>query len=206
MDSSQPNDQASGSQAAAKPSIDSLRTVEFRTTLRGYHMDDVDEYLERVAVEAEALQEQMRLASDRVKQATERVTSLEQQLEQARRTQQAQQAQNAQKAQATPSCRARRVRQTTRCSGRCCSRRSSWTRPGRRPNAKRATWSPRPRHEPRSIVADAEEHVRVMTEDAERSLREEVTASRTRTAPSWLPTSRRSRATSKQSGRGSERH
>ena len=69
-----PNDQAGGAQAATKPSIDSLRTVEFRTTLRGYHMDDVDEYLERVAVEAEALQEQMRLASDRVKQATERVS------------------------------------------------------------------------------------------------------------------------------------
>ena len=85
MDSSPPNDQASGSQAASKPSIDSLRTVEFRTTLRGYHMDDVDEYLERVAVEAEALQEQVRLASDRVKHASERATSLEQQLEQARR-------------------------------------------------------------------------------------------------------------------------
>ena len=88
METSQPNDQAGGAKPANKPSIDSLRTVEFRTTLRGYHMDDVDEYLERVAVEAEALQEQMRLAAERVRQVTERVSTLEQQLEQARRAQQ----------------------------------------------------------------------------------------------------------------------
>ena len=69
METSQANDQAGGSKPANKPSIDSLRTVEFRTTLRGYHMDDVDEYLERVAVEAEALQEQMRLSAERFKQA-----------------------------------------------------------------------------------------------------------------------------------------
>ncbi len=57
--------------------LESLRTVEFRQTLRGYHIDDVDEYLERVAVEAEALQEQLRQAHERVRQATERITQLE---------------------------------------------------------------------------------------------------------------------------------
>ncbi len=62
-------------------SLDSLRTVEFRQTLRGYHIDDVDEYLERVAVEAEALQEQHRMAGERLKQAAERIQVLEQQLE-----------------------------------------------------------------------------------------------------------------------------
>jgi carbonic anhydrase len=39
--------------------IDHLRTVEFRQTLRGYHIDDVDEYLERVAVEVEALKDRL---------------------------------------------------------------------------------------------------------------------------------------------------
>ena len=59
--------------------LDSLRTVEFRQTLRGYHIDDVDEYLERVAVEVEALQEQLRQAGERMRQATDRIAQLEQQ-------------------------------------------------------------------------------------------------------------------------------
>src|SRR5487761_513926 len=58
--------------------LDNLRTVEFRQTLRGYHIDDVDEYLEKVAVEAEALREQMRQQAERMRQATERITQLEQ--------------------------------------------------------------------------------------------------------------------------------
>lgn len=62
-------------------SLDSLRTVEFRQTLRGYHIDDVDEYLERVAVEAEALQEQLRQQGERLRQASERIATLEQELE-----------------------------------------------------------------------------------------------------------------------------
>jgi len=59
------------------PALDSLRTVEFRQTLRGYHIDDVDEYLERVAVEAEVLREQMRQMGDRLRQATDRIVALE---------------------------------------------------------------------------------------------------------------------------------
>jgi cell division initiation protein len=65
-------------------SLDSLRTVEFRQTLRGYHIDDVDEYLERVAVEAEALQEQFRQSNDRVRQAADRIAQLEQALAEAK--------------------------------------------------------------------------------------------------------------------------
>jgi DivIVA domain-containing protein len=73
------------SSSSQQSSLDSLRTVEFRQTLRGYHIDDVDEYLERVAIEAEALQEQMRQSADRIRQAAERIAQLEtsqQQLEQ----------------------------------------------------------------------------------------------------------------------------
>ena len=68
-------------QSANQPgaALDSLRTVEFRQTLRGYHIDDVDEYLERVAVEVEALQEQLRQAGERMRQATDRIAQLEQQ-------------------------------------------------------------------------------------------------------------------------------
>ncbi len=69
MESGKPNGQSS--------SLDSLRTVEFRQTLRGYHIDDVDEYLERVAVDAEALQEQVRQAGERLRQAAERIAQLE---------------------------------------------------------------------------------------------------------------------------------
>jgi DivIVA domain-containing protein len=64
--------------SSQQSSLDSLRTVEFRQTLRGYHIDDVDEYLERVAIEAEAIQEQMRQSADRTRQAAERIAHLEQ--------------------------------------------------------------------------------------------------------------------------------
>ncbi len=65
--------------AQPMPALESLRTVEFRQTLRGYHIDDVDEYLERVAMEAEALQEQLRQSTDRLRQATDRIVALEEQ-------------------------------------------------------------------------------------------------------------------------------
>ena len=65
------------SSAQSMSALESLRSVEFRQTLRGYHIDDVDEYLERVAVEAEALQEQLRQSSERLRQASERISHLE---------------------------------------------------------------------------------------------------------------------------------
>ena len=71
--------------AAMDPSqsaLDSLRTVEFRETLKGYHRDDVDEYLEKAAVEAEGLQEQLRQSGERLRQAAERIAQLESELEQ----------------------------------------------------------------------------------------------------------------------------
>ena len=66
---------------SAQSALDSLRTVEFRETLKGYHRDDVDEYLEKAAVEAEGLQEQFRQANDRLRQAGERIAQLEAALE-----------------------------------------------------------------------------------------------------------------------------
>lgn len=65
---------------ASQSALDSLRTVEFRETLKGYHRDDVDEYLEKAAVEAEGLQEQLRQTSERLRQAAERIAQLESEL------------------------------------------------------------------------------------------------------------------------------
>src|SRR6202050_1424184 len=67
---------------ASQSALDSLRTVEFRETLKGYHRDDVDEYLEKAAVEAEGLQEQLRQGGERLRQAAERISQLETALEQ----------------------------------------------------------------------------------------------------------------------------
>jgi cell division initiation protein len=67
---------------ASQSALDSLRTVEFRETLKGYHRDDVDEYLEKAAVEAEGLQEQLRQSGERLRQAAERIAQLEAALEQ----------------------------------------------------------------------------------------------------------------------------
>jgi cell division initiation protein len=62
---------------ASQSALDSLRTVEFRETLKGYHRDDVDEYLEKAAVEAEGLQEQLRQNTERLRKATETIAQLE---------------------------------------------------------------------------------------------------------------------------------
>ncbi|HEX7460391.1 MAG TPA: DivIVA domain-containing protein [Acidimicrobiales bacterium] len=62
---------------ASQSALDSLRTVEFRETLKGYHRDDVDEYLEKAAVEAEGLQEQLRQGNERLRKAAETIAQLE---------------------------------------------------------------------------------------------------------------------------------
>ena len=43
--------------------LDALRTAEFRLSLRGYDVDEVDDFLERAAVEADQLREQVRTSS-----------------------------------------------------------------------------------------------------------------------------------------------
>ena len=64
-------------QAAPKSVLETLRTVEFRLGLRGYDVDEVDDYLEKVAVEADSLQEQLRQMTDRLRQAADRIGQLE---------------------------------------------------------------------------------------------------------------------------------
>ena len=65
---------------ASQSALDSLRTVEFRETLKGYHRDDVDEYLEKAAVEAEGLQEQLRQSGERLRKAAAEISRLETEL------------------------------------------------------------------------------------------------------------------------------
>ena len=57
--------------------LDTLRTVEFRLGLKGYNVDEVDEYLDKAAQEAEALQEHVRQLNERLRQASERIAQLE---------------------------------------------------------------------------------------------------------------------------------
>ncbi|MGH9047139.1 MAG: DivIVA domain-containing protein [Acidimicrobiales bacterium] len=60
-----------------QPILETLRTVEFRLGLKGYNVDEVDEYLEKAAVEAERLAEQLRQTNERLRQAGERIAQLE---------------------------------------------------------------------------------------------------------------------------------
>ena len=53
-----------------------LREVEFREKLRGYHPDDVDEFLERVAAGLEMLQDKLREATERANRAEQRVAEV----------------------------------------------------------------------------------------------------------------------------------
>ncbi len=64
-------------QIPQQPILETLRTVEFRLGLKGYNVDEVDEYLEKAAVEAERLTEQLRQTTERLRQASERIASLE---------------------------------------------------------------------------------------------------------------------------------
>lgn len=63
------------------PILETLRTVEFRLGLKGYNVDEVDEYLEKAAVEAEAVSQQLWQANERLRRATDRIAELERELE-----------------------------------------------------------------------------------------------------------------------------
>jgi DivIVA domain-containing protein len=65
------------SSQASSSILDTLRTVEFRLGLKGYNVDEVDEYLDKAAQEAEGLQEHVRQLNDRLRQASERIAALE---------------------------------------------------------------------------------------------------------------------------------
>jgi DivIVA domain-containing protein len=141
--------------------LESLRTVEFRQTLRGYHIDDVDEYLERVAVEAEALQEQLRQSAERMRQATDRIAQLESQRAQA----------PAGEAPAEPDEGADvdALQRTLALAQRFVQQ----TEAEAKADARRLLEDAQQRA--RDLVAEAEERARKIAEESERRLRDEVT-------------------------------
>lgn len=53
-----------------------LREVQFREKMRGYHPEDVDEFLERVAAGLEILQERLRQATERAVRAEQRASEV----------------------------------------------------------------------------------------------------------------------------------
>jgi DivIVA domain-containing protein len=150
MDSGKPTGQGS--------SLDSLRTVEFRQTLRGYHIDDVDEYLERVAVDAEALQEQVRQAGERLKQAAERIAQLEAML---------------QEVQLQPQSSAPVSDDTLQRTLLLAQRFVDQTQSEAEAQARVLVADAEERA--RRVLGDAEARAKSVTEDTERHLREEIT-------------------------------
>jgi DivIVA domain-containing protein len=156
------------SKSSQQSSLDSLRTVEFRQTLRGYHIDDVDEYLERVAVEAEALQEQFRQSNDRLRQAADRIAQLEHLLSDSK--QREQQAREQQPPAAPPPERV--ADDTLQRTLLLAQKFVDETKAEAEAHA-RATLS-KAEDQARSVLSDAEMRARSAGADTERKLREEV--------------------------------
>lgn len=67
-------------------SAETIRQVEFREKLRGYHQDDVDEFLERMAAGLEILQERLREVTDRAVRSEQQARDLSEGEEALRRT------------------------------------------------------------------------------------------------------------------------
>jgi cell division initiation protein len=147
-------------QSANQPgaALDSLRTVEFRQTLRGYHIDDVDEYLERVAVEVEALQEQLRLAGERMRQATDRIAQLEQQPKAAPQ----------QPAPSTAAATEESLQRTLLLAQKFVDQTQADA------EAQARTLLEEAQQRARATVSEAEERARAMSEESERKVRDEV--------------------------------
>jgi DivIVA domain-containing protein len=140
--------------------LETLRTVEFRLGLKGYNVDEVDEYLEKAAVEAEAVQEQARQANERLRQATERIAQLEREVREAPAAPPApvEAAVSDDTLQRTLVMAQKFVDQTKRES-----------------EAEAADVLAQAEARARSVVSQAEEQARQLSTDAERRLREDVT-------------------------------
>jgi DivIVA domain-containing protein len=151
--------------SSQQSSLDSLRTVEFRQTLRGYHIDDVDEYLERVAIEAEALQEQMRQSGDRIRQAAERIAQLEQSQQQLEL--QLEQAQS-QPTSAAPTAPDDALQRTLLLAQKFVDQTEAEAEAQARSTLAEAE------ARAHTILAEAEGRARALTEEAERHLRDDV--------------------------------
>ncbi len=61
----------------ARSALDSIDTVAFKVGLKGYNVDEVDEFLERLSVEARQLKDQLQQQRQQLRQAAERINQLE---------------------------------------------------------------------------------------------------------------------------------
>jgi len=132
--------------------------VEFRLGLKGYNVDEVDEYLEKAAVEAETLQEQMRQMGERLRQASERIAQLESQRREAPAAQAAPDPVADESLQRTLLLAQKFVDQTKRDS-----------------ENEAAELISQAEERARATLAHAEERARQISAEAEQRLREEVT-------------------------------
>jgi cell division initiation protein len=158
------------SKSTPQSSLDSLRTVEFRQTLRGYHIDDVDEYLERVAVEAEALQEQFRQSNERLRQAADRIAQLEHLLAEARQREQQREQQSEHQVLAQ---QPERVADDTLQRTLLLAQKFVDETKAEAEAQARVTLS-KAEEQARALLSDAETRARSAGADTERKLREEV--------------------------------
>ncbi len=61
----------------ARSALDSIDTVAFKVGLKGYNVDEVDEFLERLSGEARQLKDQLQQQRQQLRQAAERINQLE---------------------------------------------------------------------------------------------------------------------------------
>ncbi len=146
------------SPAQPQSTLETLRSVEFRLGLKGYNVDEVDEYLEKAAVEADALNEQLRQATERLRQASERIAHLEETRQEA----------PPQSVQADPIAD-EPLQRTLLLAQKFVDQTK------RESESEAAEIVSRAEELARSTIAQAEERARQLTTDAERRLRDEVT-------------------------------
>jgi len=60
-----------------RSALDQMKDVNFRTGLRGYVVDEVDEFLDAAALEVDELREQMHQLRQQLRQASERIVQLQ---------------------------------------------------------------------------------------------------------------------------------
>lgn len=65
------------SSETALSALDAIDTVAFKVGLKGYNVDEVDEFLERVSVESRQLKDQLHQLRQQLRQASERINQLQ---------------------------------------------------------------------------------------------------------------------------------
>ena len=152
--------------------LDTLRTVEFRLGLKGYNVDEVDEYLEKAAVEAEQVQERLRTADERLRDATERIAQLEVELASATRPGSAREPSAASSAPAGEPSGSAVTDDTLQRTLVLAQKFVEQTK--RESEAEAAQVVGRAEERARALLTQAEERARQVTTQAEERLRDEV--------------------------------